>query len=184
MVETASTMLALGTAAPDFCLPDTLGHRVRRGDFAQKPALLVVFMCNHCSFARHILDQLVQLVNDYQPKGLAAVAINANDIDRFPDDRPEKMAQIAQQRHFTFPYLFDESQQVARAYHAACTPDFFLFDQQRKLVYRGQMDDSRPGNNIPVTGHDLRIALDALLAGQPVPYDQKPSIGCNIKWKP
>ena len=183
MAETPSTMLALGTEAPDFNLPDTQGRLVRREDFAPKPALLVVFMCNHCPFVKHILDPLVQLIKDYQPKGLAAVAINANDIENFPDDSPDKMAVLAQQCRFAFPYLFDETQQIARAYHAACTPDFFLFDKARQLVYRGQMDDSRPGNNIPVTGNDLRNALDALLAGRPLSADQKPSIGCNIKWK-
>ncbi|UCC96934.1 MAG: thioredoxin family protein [Phycisphaerales bacterium] len=183
MAATVSTMLPLGTSAPDFNLPDTEGKRASLDDFEAAPALLVVFMCNHCPFVKHILDGLIGLIKDYQVKGVAVVGINSNDVENYPQDRPEMMAELARQENFTFGYLYDETQDVAKAYHAACTPDFFLFDKQRKLVYRGQMDDSRPGNVIPVTGADLRAALDAALAGQPVPADQKPSMGCNIKWK-
>ncbi len=184
MAATASTMLPLGTEAPDFSLLDTEGKPVSLRDFKDAPALLVVFMCNHCPFVKHILDGLVGLIKDYQAKGVAAVGINSNDVAAYPEDRPEMMAKVAKQKGFTFPYLYDETQDVAKAYHAACTPDFFLFDKARKLVYRGQMDDSRPGNGIPVTGKDLRAALDAVLEGIPAPAKQKPSIGCNIKWKP
>jgi peroxiredoxin len=184
MAATASTMLPLGTEAPAFSLPDTKGKLVSAKDLKDAPALLVVFMCNHCPFVKHILDGLVGLIKDYQAKGVAAVGISSNDVADYPDDRPELMAKLAKQKGFTFPYLYDETQDVAKAYHAACTPDFFLFDKQRKLVYRGQMDDSRPGNGTPVTGRDLRAALDATLEGKPVPAQQKPSIGCNIKWKP
>jgi len=184
MAATASTMLPLGTEAPAFGLPDTKGNLVSAADFTEAPALLVVFMCNHCPFVKHILDGLVGLIKDYQAKGVAVVGINSNDVATYPDDRPEMMAKVAKQKGFTFPYLYDETQDVAKAYHAACTPDFFLFDKQRKLVYRGQMDDSRPGNGIPITGADLRAALDTVLEGKPVPAKQKPSIGCNIKWKP
>ena len=184
MVRTASTMLALGTIAPDFGLPDTKGGLVSPADFKEAPALLVVFMCNHCQFVKYILSKMVELVKLYQQKGVAVVAINSNDIEGFPADRPEMMAMLAEDKGFTFPYLYDESQVVAAAYHAACTPDFFLFDGERKLVYRGQLDDSRPDNNIPITGDDLTAAVDAVLAGSPVAADQKPSIGCNIKWKP
>ncbi len=184
MVATASTMVEIGTPAPHFDLPDTHGRRVSLADFRDAKALLVVFMCNHCPFVRHVLDAFVELAAEYQKKGLAVVGVNANDVDSFPDDRPERMAQIAREKGFTFPYLYDESQGTAQAYHAACTPDFFLFDGSRKLVYRGQMDDSRPGSNKPVTGSDLRAALDAVLAGRPTPDVQKPSLGCNIKWRP
>ena len=184
MVMTASTMLALGTPAPDFSLPNTKGNMVSLADFEQEPALLVVFMCNHCPFVKHVLSGLVELVKEYQAKGLAAVGINSNDVASFPEDRPEMMATVADERGFTFAYLYDETQEVAKAYHAACTPDFFLFERERKLVYRGQMDDSRPGNNRPVTGKDLRAALDAVLGGKPVFEQQTPSMGCNIKWKP
>lgn len=183
MAATASTMLPLGTEAPDFSLPDTNGKLVSLQDFKDAPALLVVFMCNHCPFVKHILDGLVGLIKDYQAKGLAAVGISSNDVADYPEDQPELMAKVAKQKGFTFPYLYDETQDVAKAYHAACTPDFFLFDKARKLVYRGQMDDSRPGNNFPVTGADLRAALDAVLEGKPPLAKQKPSIGCNIKWK-
>lgn len=183
MVMTASTMLPLGTSAPDFSLPDTQGNMVSLRDFEQTPALLVIFMCNHCPFVKHILSCLVELVKQYQEKGVAVVGINSNDVASFPEDRPEMMAKVANETGFTFAYLYDETQEVAKAYRAACTPDFFLFDKDRKLVYRGQMDDSRPGNNIPVTAADLRAALDAVLEGKQVPQDQKPSMGCNIKWK-
>lgn len=183
MVVANSTMLPLGIEAPDFSLPDTQGRTVSLGDFKDAPALLVIFMCNHCPFVKHILDGLVELVKEYQQKGVAAVGINSNDVESFLEDRPEMMARAAREKKFTFPYLYDQSQSVAKAYHAACTPDFFLFDGDRKLVYRGQMDDSRPGSKIPVTGNDLRAALDAVLEGKEVSGRQKPSIGCNIKWK-
>ncbi|HUV63968.1 MAG TPA: thioredoxin family protein [Sedimentisphaerales bacterium] len=183
MAVTASTMLTLGTSAPDFSLPDTEGNLVSVEDFKDAPALLVIFLCNHCPFVKHVVDGLVGLVKVYQAKGVAVVGINSNDVEDYPEDRPEMMAKLAEEKGFTFPYLYDETQDVAKAYHAACTPDFFLFNKQRKLVYRGQMDDSRPGNNIPVTGTDLRAALDAVLEGKPVPAKQKPSMGCNIKWK-
>jgi peroxiredoxin len=183
MVMTASTMLPLGTPAPDFSLADTKSNIISIDDFKDTPALLVIFMCNHCPFVKHILKGMVELVKKYQEKGVAVVGINSNDVASFPEDRPEMMAKIAKAAGFTFPYLYDETQEVAKAYRAACTPDFFLFDKKRKLVYRGQMDDSRPGNNIPVTGIDLRAALDAVLAGGKVSDKQKPSMGCNIKWK-
>jgi thiol-disulfide isomerase/thioredoxin len=142
-----------------------------------------MFMCNHCPYVKHVRSGLAQLAKDYQAKGIAVVGISANDVQSHPDDSPAKMAAEAKDAGYTFPYLYDETQTVARAYQAACTPDFFLFDREKRLVYRGQLDDSRPGNGIPVTGKDLRAALDAVLAGQPVPKDQKASIGCNIKWK-
>jgi peroxiredoxin len=183
MVATASTMLPLGTSAPDFNLPDTEGHMVSLSNFAQAPALLVIFMCNHCPYVKHVLHNLVELIKEYQEKGVAVVGINSNDVDSFPEDSPEMMAREARKAGFTFPYLYDESQEVAKAYRAACTPDFYLFNKQRKLIYRGQMDDSRPGNNIPVTGADLRAVLDAVLEGKKIPAVQKPSLGCNIKWK-
>jgi len=184
MVVTASKMLALGTRASDFSLPDTKGNIVSLSDLAEAPALLIVFMCNHCPYVKHILSDLVRLVKEYQNKGAAVVGINSNDSVNFIDDSPKMMAKIAKKAGFTFPYLFDETQEVAKTYRAACTPDFFLFDKERKLVYRGQMDDSRPGNNIPVTGLDLIKAMNAVLAGRQVGAEQKPSMGCNIKWKP
>jgi len=184
MVMTASTMLSLGTEAPDFTLPDAEGNLVSLSDFADARALVVVFMCNHCPFVKHVIDGFVKLVREYQPRGIAVVGINANDANEFPEDRPEKMSQFARQKGFTFPYLFDETQDVAKRYRAACTPDFFVFDENRRLVYRGQMDDSRPGSDVPVTGADLRAALNAVLTGQPIPEEQKPSMGCNIKWRP
>jgi len=183
MVVANSTMLSLGTKAPDFSLPDTQGRTVSLEDFKDAPALLVVFMCNHCPFVKHIIDEFVKLVKEYQQKGAAVVGINSNDVESFLEDRPEMMAKAAKQKGFTFSYLYDQSQKVAKEYHAACTPDFFLFDGDRKLVYRGQMDDSRPGSNIPITGKDLRAALDAVLEGKEVPIRQKPSMGCDIKWK-
>lgn len=184
MVMTASTMLPLGTEAPEFTLPDAEGNLVSLSDFAEARALVVVFMCNHCPFVKHVIDGFVRLVKEYQPRGVAFVGINANDVEEFPDDRPEKMIQFARDKGFTFPYLYDETQDVAKSYRAACTPDFFVFDESRRLVYRGQMDDSRPGSHIPVTGADLRIALDAVLEGESAPEEQAPSMGCNIKWKP
>ncbi len=184
MAQTASTMLPLGTPAPDFSLPEPMtGKTISLGDFQDAPALLVMVICNHCPFVKHIRQGLVQFARDYPAKDLAIVAISANDAANYPDDSPAKIAEEAKTFGYPFPYLHDESQAVAKAYHAACTPDFFLFDASRKLVYRGQFDGSRPGNKLPVTGSDLRAAVDALLAGQPVPSAQQPSIGCNIKWK-
>ena len=183
MAVTPSTMLALGTSAPDFSLPDIEGNVVSLGDFDNSPALLVIFMCNHCPFVKHILDDLVELIEGYQAKGVAVVGINSNDIANYPDDSPELMAELAGESGFTFPYLYDETQEVAKAYSAACTPDFFLFDSNKQLVYRGQMDESRPGNGKPVTGADLTAAIDAVLNSEPVASEQKPSMGCNIKWK-
>ncbi len=184
MAVTPSTMLPLGTQAPDFSLPDTEGRVVCRDDFKDAPGLLVIFLCNHCPYVRHVRLQLAKLTREYQQKGIAVVGINSNDVQEYPEDSPSRMREEIKSAGYTFPYLFDETQEVAKAYRAACTPDFFLFDKNKKLVYRGQMDDSRPGNNIPVTGKDLRAAMDAVLAGRSVPADQKPSIGCNIKWKP
>ncbi|MHC4617277.1 MAG: thioredoxin family protein [Planctomycetota bacterium] len=184
MTVTASTMMPLGTKAPDFALHDTQNNVVAMTDFKHAPALLIIFMCNHCPFVKHILYPMVKLIKEYQLKGVAVVGINSNDVGNFPEDRPEMMAQLAREAGFTFAYLYDETQKVAKAYGAACTPDFFLFDKERKLVYRGQMDDSRPGNDIPTTGADLRAALDAVLERKQVFERQKPSIGCNIKWKP
>jgi peroxiredoxin len=184
MVRTASTMLPLGTKASDFTLPDTNGRPVSLRDFADAPALLVIFMCNHCPYVKHVAAGLAKLAGDYQRRGVAVVGINSNDADAFPDDSPAKMAEEVKLRGYTFPYLLDANQSAAKTYRAACTPDFYVFDKQRKLVYRGQMDSSRPGSETPVTGEDLRAALDAVLAGAPVPAEQKPSLGCNIKWKP
>jgi len=184
MVEVSSTMLPLGSPAPPFFLNDTKGNEVALADFAEAPALLVMFICNHCPYVKHVLDELVELAREYQMRGVGVVAINANDVDNYPADSPKKMAEEAAARGFTFPYLFDPTQEVAKSYRAACTPDFYVFDADRKLVYRGQMDDARPGNDKPVTGADLRAALDAVLAGRPVSEDQRPSAGCNIKWKP
>ena len=183
MVETLSTMLPLGTLAPRFRLPDPEGRLVSSDDFADAPALLVVFLCNHCPYVKHIQAGFAEFAKEYQNRGAAIVAINSNDIVTYPDDRPEKMAEEAAKAGYTFPYLFDETQSVAQAYHAACTPDFFLFDGNHRLAYRGQFDDSRPKNGRPVTGVDLRAALDAVLAGRPVAAEQRPSAGCNIKWK-
>ena len=183
MAETPSTMLPLGSPAPAFRLPDTAGRMVALADFAHAPGLLVMFICNHCPFVKHIRPGLAQFARDYQPRGLAIVAINANDVANYPADSPAKMADEVKAAGYVFPYLYDETQAVAKAYHAACTPDFFLFDRTRALVYRGQFDDSRPGNRRPVTGADLRAAADAVLSDAPVSADQRPSIGCNIKWK-
>jgi peroxiredoxin len=183
MVVTASKMLPLGTSAPDFSLPDTVGNMVSLARFEQSPALVVIFMCNHCPFVKHVMGELVDLIRGYQAKGVAVVGINSNDVANYSDDSPMMMADLAKKSGFTFPYLYDETQGVAKAFSAACTPDFFLFDGERALVYRGQLDDSRPGNAIPVTGADLTAAIDAVLEGKPVATEQKPSIGCNIKWK-
>ena len=184
MSLTESTMLELGTTAPDFALTDVVsGKTVRRGDFRGQKALLVLFMCAHCPFVKHIEKSLGKLGADYAGKPLGIVAICANDVTTHPEDSPAGLKQQAKDNGFVFPYLYDESQDVARAYNAACTPDPYLFDADFKLVYRGQYDSSRPGNGVPVTGNDLRAAMDAVLAGKPVPKDQKPSVGCNIKWK-
>jgi peroxiredoxin len=184
VAETPSTMLALGTKAPDFRLPDTDGGAVGLSDFAGAKALLVMFLCNHCPFVKHVQKELVRLAHDYGGRGASFVAISSNDVAAYPDDGPEAMKAEKARLGYPFPYLFDESQEVAKAYRAACTPDFFLFDARQTLVYRGQLDDSRPGKSVPVTGADLRRALDAVLAGSPVDARQKASIGCNIKWKP
>ena len=183
MVMTPSTMLPLGTKAPDFSLPDTEGKTISLSDFKDARAVLIIFMCNHCPFVKHIIDELVKLIKEYQQKGVAAIAINSNDVENYPEDRPDMMAKAVKEKGFTFAYLYDETQEVAKAYKAACTPDFFLFDKDKKLVYRGQMDDSRPGNDVPITGKDLRAVLDAVLEGKEVAAEQKPSMGCNIKWK-
>jgi peroxiredoxin len=183
MAETPSTMLPLGTKAPQFSLPDPAGKKVSSEDFKDAPALLVAFICNHCPYVKHIRHRFAELAKEYQARGVGIVAINSNDFQTYQDDRPEKMSEEIQQIGYTFPYLYDETQEVAKAYRAACTPDFYLFDRNRSLVYRGQFDDSRPGNNRPVTGADLRAALDAVLAGRPVSGSQRASLGCNIKWK-
>jgi peroxiredoxin len=183
MALTASTMLKLGTQAPDFSLPDTEGNSLSLKDFDDKNVLLVMFICNHCPYVKHVREELVRLARDYQPKGVGIVAINANDVANYPDDSPENMKKEKESVGYSFPYLYDETQEVAKAYTAACTPDFFVFDGERKLIYRGQLDDARPGNDEPIDGHDLRAALDAALAGEPAPDTQKPSMGCNIKWK-
>ncbi len=184
MVRTPSTMLPLGTPAPDFSLLNVDGKTVSLSDFDEAPALLVIFMCNHCPFVIHVADPLAQLTQDYLAHGVAIVGINSNDMANYPADSPEQMVAEADQRGYAFPYLYDETQETAHAYRAACTPDFFLFDANKQLVYRGQMDSSRPDSGIPVTGEDLRAALDAALAGEKPVEDQHPSIGCNIKWKP
>ena len=184
MAQTPSTMLPLGTVAPGFTLSDTTLKPVSLESFADAPALLVMFICNHCPFVKHLRSALAQLGRDYIPQGLAIVAISSNDSDAYPADSPAKMIEEQQEAGYNFPYLFDATQEVAKAYRAACTPDFYLFDKSRKLVYRGQFDDSRPSNGLPVTGKDLRAAIDAVLAGKPVAAEQRPSIGCNIKWRP
>jgi len=183
MAATPSTMVPLGTDAPHFSLPDFSGTPVSLADLTG-PGLLVVFLSNHCPFVQHVADGLGALARDLASQGIAVVGIGANDVGGYPDDRPELMGKMAEAHHWRFPYLYDETQEVAKAYRAACTPDFFLFDGDRRLVYRGQMDGSRPGNGVPVTGADLRAAAAALLAGAPPPADQIPSMGCNIKWKP
>lgn len=182
MVKTASTMLSLGTQAPDFSLPNVDGTQVSRSQFAGKP-LLVIFMCNLCPFVVHIRSVLQKFAAEYQAKGLAIVGISSNDVGAYPQDGPDKMKEEARNAGYTFPYLFDATQEVAIAYKAACTPDLFLFDADHSLVYRGQFDSSRPGNGLPVTGADLKSACDAVLDGQPVTSEQRPSIGCNIKWR-
>ncbi|MBI2891338.1 MAG: thioredoxin family protein [Nitrospirae bacterium] len=184
MAETRSTMrLALGSKPPEFSLPDPGGKIVSLEDYRSAPALLVMFICNHCPYVKHVRQELARLGREYGAKGVGMVGINSNDAESYPEDSPANMKKEIQSAGYTFPYLFDETQAVAKAYGAACTPDFFLFDKERKLVYRGQIDDSRPGNERPVTGRDLRAALDAVLAARPVSPDQKPSMGCSIKWK-
>ena len=188
MARTPSTMVALGTTAPPFELPDAAGTKYRLSDIATARPALVMFICNHCPFVKHIRAELAAIGRDYgdSPKGtgrIGIIAVMPNDVENYPDDRPELMAKEAAAAGYTFPYVYDESQSVAKAYHAACTPDFFLYDKDGKLVYRGQLDDSRPGNGVPVTGKDLRAAIEAVIAGKSPSQDQKPSIGCNIKWK-
>lgn len=183
MALTPSNMLALGTKAPNFNLPDTISDTNKSlEELKSDKATLIMFICNHCPFVKHIQEELVRLANDYIPKGVSVVAISANDAANYPADAPDKMKQVAKEFAFPFPYLYDQSQEVAKAYDAACTPDFYIFDKNLVLVYRGQLDDSRPGNNVPVTGKDIRTALDAILHGNPVDAQQKPSMGCNIKW--
>lgn len=185
MVLTPSTMLALGTPAPDFDLPDTVsGRRIRLGDYAAKKGLLVMFICRHCPYVQHVKAELSRLGQDYPAKGMAIVAISANDAAGYPDDAPDKLKEFAKELKLNYPLCYDDDQETAKRFTAACTPDFFLFDAQRRLVYRGQLDDSRPGNGKPVTGRDLRMAMDAVLAAKTPDAPQKPSIGCNIKWKP
>jgi peroxiredoxin len=185
MARTESTMLPLRSTAPDFELPDvTTGQLVSLSKFVGAKALLVMFMCEHCPFVKHVQDELARLGHDYVPQGVGIVAISANDVSNYPQDAPEHLKAMAQHLNLNYPILYDETQTVAKSYQAACTPDFFLFDADHRLIYRGQLDDSRPGNDKPVTGKDLRAAIDAALAGAPTIADQKPSIGCNIKWKP
>ncbi len=185
MVAVNSTMLPLGTLAPDFALPDTEGNVVSLGQFDGARAYLVMFICNHCPYVIHLRKDIARLASEYQEKGVAVIAISANDVDNYPADSPEKMKLEAADAGYTFPYLHDATQEVAKAYKAACTPDFFVFDQHRLLTYRGQFDDARPGNQVSVTGSDLRAALDSTLDGERIVDDvQKPSVGCNIKWKP
>jgi thiol-disulfide isomerase/thioredoxin len=184
MAATPSNMSPLGTKAPDFNLTDTVsGKTVSRDTVAGERGLLVMFLSRHCPFVQHIKEELARLGRDYSGRGIGMVAISANDVRNYPDDAPGKLRQMALEEGFVFPFCYDESQEVAKSYAGACTPDFFLYDHRLELVYRGQLDDSRPGNGKPVTGSDLRAALDAVIAGWPVPEDQKPSIGCNIKWK-
>ena len=190
MVLTPSTMLALGTPAPDFRLPDVVsGATVTLDSFADRKALLVMFICQHCPYVQHVKEELARIGREYAPggvsfpKGLGIVAISANDAAHYPNDKPEKLKEMAREQGFHFPLCYDESQETAKEYSAACTPDFYVFDGKRRLAYRGQLDDSRPGNGKPVNGRDMRAALEAVLAGKPVPADQKPSVGCNIKWK-
>lgn len=183
MAQTPSTMLALGTSAPSFSLPDTTGRLWSLSQEAINRPVLVMFLCNHCPYVIHIRNALATLTREFQEKGVAIVGINANDVANYPDDSPDKMATEKAQAGYVFPYLFDETQQVAQAYQAACTPDFFLFDREHRLVYRGQFDGSRPKNSQPVTGNDLRAALEAVVANRPQTAQQIPSLGCNIKWK-
>ena len=185
MAETPSNMIPLGTVAPEFTLPDVVsGKNVALNEAKSDIATVIMFICNHCPFVKHVQDELIQVANDYTPKGITFIAISSNDAEAFPQDAPDKMKELAEQKNYPFPYLYDESQEVAKAYKAACTPDLYIFDKKLKCVYRGQLDDSRPGNDIPVTGKDIRDALDNVLAGKAVSDKQRSSIGCNIKWKP
>ena len=183
MAATPSTMLELGTPLPGFSLPDTGGRTVSSADYNGQP-LLVMFICNHCPFVKHVIAGLSSLAREFQEKGVNVVAVNSNDVAAYPEDAPDRMKAFAAKHGFSFPYLYDESQQVAKLYRAACTPDFFLFDEKGRLVYRGQMDGSRPANDVPVDGEDLTRAVDALVSGGEIPAEQNPSIGCNIKWRP
>lgn len=184
MSLTPSNMVPLGTPAPEFVLPDPVqGGQESLQELKSDKATVVMFICNHCPFVKHIRSELLTVVREYQAKGVSFVGVNANDPINYPEDAPEKMKEVAAEYRYPFPYLFDESQKIARAYHAACTPDFFVYDGDLRLVYRGQFDDSRPGNGLPLTGRDLRNALDQILAGKPVNTEQKPSMGCNIKWR-
>ncbi len=184
MARTPSNMLPLGTLAPAFSLPDTVsGNTLNLQDIQGEKATVVMFICNHCPFVKHVFEGIVDLAHDFQNRGVGFVAISSNDVENYPDDAPDKMTEVAKKERFTFPYLYDETQEVAKAYDAACTPDFYLFDADLKLSYRGQLDDSRPENGIPVTGKDMRAALESILNNETVPGLQKPSIGCNIKWK-
>ncbi|MBI3950247.1 MAG: thioredoxin family protein [Acidobacteria bacterium] len=185
MAATSTMTMPLGTVAPDFTLPDTVtGKMISLNELKSDIATVVMFICNHCPYVQHVQHELVRLANDYQPKGISFIAISSNDIEAYPDDSPERMKEVAVRLGYPFPYLFDETQEVAKAYDVACTPDFYILDRDLKCVYRGQLDDSRPGNLIPVTGKDIRAALDNILSGKPVDPNQKPSIGCSIKWKP
>ncbi len=185
MAVESSKDLPLGTRAPDFALPDTVsGRTIRLGDYAASPALLVAFICNHCPYVQHIRAAFVEFAREFQPRGLAVVAISANDPEAYPQDSPEQMAIEAKKSGFTFPYLFDRTQQTAKAYQAVCTPEFYLFDAAQRLVYRGRFDASRPNSQVPITGSELRAAAEAVLAGRQPAADQKPSIGCGIKWRP
>ncbi len=184
MAQTPSNMLPLGTIAPDFKLRDTNATDFKTfADCKGEKGTVVMFICNHCPFVKHLADALAVFGREYQTQGVAVVAINANDASKYPDDSPERMVHEAEDRGYSFPYLYDETQEVAQAYHAACTPDFFVFDKDQRLVYRGQFDDSRPQSDIPISGKDLRAAVDAVLSGQKPPEPQRPSIGCNIKWR-
>ena len=184
MARTPSTMVALGTNAPHFILPDTVsGKDISLENIKGEKGTMIMFICNHCPFVKHINAELVRLANDYKSKGIGFVAISSNDVINHPDDSPERMTQVAKRLKYPFPYLYDESQETAKAYDAACTPDFFIYDKDLQLVYRGQLDDSRPGNEIPVTGNDIRQALGCLINNKSVQQEQRPSIGCNIKWK-
>ena len=184
MARTPSTMVALGTKAPDFILPDTVsGKEISLENIKGETGTIIMFICNHCPFVKHVNSELVRLANDYKNHGIGFVAINSNDVINHPDDSPILMTQVAQQLKYPFPYLYDETQETAKVYDAACTPDFFIYDKDLRLVYRGQLDDSRPGTETPVTGKDIRHALDCLINHTLVPQEQRPSIGCNIKWK-
>ncbi len=177
-------MLALGTESPDFILPDVIsGMKISLADIYGSKGILVMFICNHCPYVKHIHSEIVKFTREYQEKNIGFVAISSNDIIAYPEDAPEAMLDLARKWQYSFPYLYDETQEVARAYKASCTPDFYLFDSRKKLVYRGQLDSSRPGNGIPVTGEDLRLAMDDLVLGNPINLNQLPSVGCNIKWK-